>query len=291
MENLSFLDPQAAVDTLVGFLPKLAAALLVLLVFWVGARLSQPALRAALRRADFADTLIKLLVDNLYRFAVLVVGAIMAASQVGIDVGAAIAGLGVAGVALGFAAQDSVANTIAGFLIFWDKPFLVGQQITTQGRYGEVTNITMRTTRIRTANNIYIVVPNRQIIEDAILNHSLHGGLRVDVPVGIAYNEDISAAREALLAVARTAEGVSSSREPAVVVAELADSSVNLELRVWIEEAAREKAVYVALLEAAKVALDEAGIEIPFPHLQLAIDEFKEPVQAHLRELVTAGRG
>ncbi len=279
---IQLIDPERATTMVVAFLPRVVAAIIVLVGFWALARLTRPALTGILKRADFAEALVSLLVDNLYRFALMGVGLVMAAGQLGIDVAAALAGLGVAGIAVGFAAQDSLANTIAGFLIFWDKPFQPGDFITTQDRYGEVHNITMRTTRIRTVRNTYVVIPNRVIIEQPMVNHSLYGDVRVDVPLGIAYKEDVSAARQILLDVATRLDHVLSSPEPALVLKELGDSSVNLEFRLWIREARMEQPVRFAALEAAKRALDEAGIEIPFPHLQLFVEDVREPVWSEL---------
>ncbi len=286
----SLLDPNRVADMLLGFVPRLAAALIVFLLFWLLVRLTQPTLRALLRRADIAETLTKLLVDNVYRFVILGLGLVMAASQLGINVGAALAGIGVAGIAVGFAAQDSIANSIAGFLIFWDKPFQVGHYITAQGRYGEVRNITMRTTRIRTMENTYLVIPNRKMIEEALVNHSMYGETRVNVPLGIAYKEKIPQAREVLLKATRSLEGVMDDPAPAVVVTELGNSSVNLEVRVWIAEAADERRVFFGTLEACKLALDDAGIQIPFPHLQLFVDTVEDSVWQGAAALV-GGRG
>ena len=275
---LGFLDPEQLRRMAVDFTPKVIAALLVLLIFWLLVKVTRPTLRAVLRRARFAEALVKLLVDNVYKFTVLTIGLVMAASQLGIDVGAALAGIGVAGLAVGFAAQDSLANTIAGFLIFWDKPFQVGQFISTEDRYGKVTNITMRTTRIRTPDNVYVVIPNRELIENVLVNHSMYGETRVNVPIGIAYKENIARAREALLAAAKGTEGVSEDHAPDVVVQECGGSSVNLMVRVWVADAADERPVFFRTLENCKVALDEAGIEIPFPHLQLFVEDIRRRV-------------
>lgn len=261
-------------------LPKVVAAILVLVLFWVILKATQPALRIVLHRAHFADALIKLLVDGLYKGAVVLVGLVMAASQLGIDVSAALAGLGVVGIAVGFAAQETISNMIAGFLVFWDRPFTVGDFVTSQSKYGEVREITMRTTRIRTMENTYVVIPNRQIIGDLLVNHSMYGETRVNVPVGIAYKESIAAARDVLLPAVAAVDGVLTTPAPEVVAAELGDSSVNLQIRVWIGNAARERMVFFAVLEACKVALDAAGIEIPFPHLQLFVEDVKERVWA-----------
>lgn len=105
---------------LVAFIPKLLAAGVVFLIFWVFLRLSQRPLRNVLQRAGFVEALVRLFVDSLYKPAVLLFGIVMAASQLGINIAAALAGIGVVGVAVGLAAQETLANMIAGFLIFWD---------------------------------------------------------------------------------------------------------------------------------------------------------------------------
>ncbi len=278
MFDLPFLNREAVVSTLVASAPRVLAALAVLLVFWGLVRLTRPSLRRMLTTAGFQPALIRLLVDNLYTATLLIVGLIMAASQLGLNVGAALAGLGVAGIAVGFAAQETVANMIAGFLIFWDRPFKVGDFLTTQDRYGEVTEITMRTTRLRTLDHTYVVIPNRQIIGDMLVNHSMYGKTRVNVAIGIAYRERVAEAREVLLAAARGVEGVAADPPPTVVTTGLGASSVDLAVRVWVEDAAQEMPVMQRVLEAGKAALDEAEIEIPFPHLQVFLDDVKPPV-------------
>lgn len=270
-----FLDP--LIEQVVRWSPNLLAAVGILLGFWLLTRLTSPPLRKALRRAAFSASLTRLLVDNVYRIAILAVGVMMAAGQLGINVTAALASLGVAGIAVGFAAQDTLANTIAGFMIFWDKPFQVGDFISVSGEYGEVRDITLRTTRIRTADNTYVIIPNRQIIDAVLENHSMYGETRLKVPVGIAYKEDIAAARGILLEAVEGVEGVLEDPAPAVVVSELESSSVGLSVRVWVSEARDERPIYFATLESCKTALDDAGIEIPFPHLQLFLEDIREP--------------
>jgi small conductance mechanosensitive channel len=256
--------------------PRVVAAFVVLLVFWLVLRVARPLLRGALVRARFADALIELLVDGLFKGTLVVIALVTAASQLGINVTAALAGLGVAGIAVGFAAQETVANMIAGFLVFWDRPFKIGDYITTQDKYGRVQEITMRTTRIRTMENTFVVIPNKQVIGDLLVNHSMYGELRVNVAIGIAYKERIAEARAVLLPAIAQVPGVLATPQPDVVALELGNSSVNLQARVWIADAAQERPVSFEVLEACKVALDEAGIEIPFPHLQLFIEDVRE---------------
>lgn len=282
IESIDWLSSDALLAIAVAVLPRVLAALLVLLAFYVLLRGLQPALRSVLRRAGIADALIHLLVDGVVRGAIWVVALVMAASQLGINVAAALAGLGVVGIAVGFAAQETIANMIAGFLIFWDRPFRVGDWVSTQDRYGEVRDITLRTTRLRTHDNTFVVIPNKQVIGELLVNHSMYGESRVGVSVGIAYKESIDDARAVILDAVRGLEGVLATPAPSVVVDELGDSSVNLVVRVWVAEAVNEVPVKFRVVEASKKALDAAGIEIPFPHLQLFVDDVKERVWERL---------
>ncbi len=275
---LAQLDWSSLSTRFVEFLPKFLSAAVILLIFWLAFRLTRAGLSAVLRRAGFHETLVHMLVDNVYRFVLIIFGLVMAADQVGIDVGAALAGIGVAGIAIGFAAQDSLANMIAGFLIFWDKPFQVGDWVTVSEQYGRVSSITMRTTRIRTNNNTFVVIPNKNIIDEVLVNHSKHGETRIEVPVGIAYKESIPEARRVILDAVRSLKGVAEEPPADVVVEGLGSSSVDLKVRVWIDDAAVERPVTFRVLEAAKLALDAAGIQIPFPHLQLFVDDVEERV-------------
>ena len=294
-ELVQMLDVQALMTRLVEYLPRVGAALLILMAFWIGFRVVRRPLDAAARRMDLQETLRDLLVDKLFRYTVLLVAVVMAADQLGFNVGAALAGLGVAGIALGFAAQDSVANVIAGVLIFWDKPFQVGDWIETEGEYGKVSEITLRSTRIRTMRNTFVVIPNKRIIDATLENYSKHGALRVDVPVGIAYKEKVVEARRVLLDAVGSLDRIRPEPAPDVVVTELGGSSVNLAVRVWIESGEYHRAVSARVLEASKVALDEAGIEIPFPHLQVFVDDVQDRVWSGLSSVpalsVAPGQG
>ncbi|MEP7383968.1 MAG: mechanosensitive ion channel family protein [Gemmatimonadota bacterium] len=283
----SWFDAERARTLLTAAVPHMVSAVLILCVFWIAWRSTRPLLRKVLVRAGFAPTLIDMLIDGIWKATIVVVALITSASQVGINVGAALAGLGVAGIAIGFAAQETVANMIAGFLIFWDRPFKIGDYISTQDRYGRVQEITMRTTRIRTMENTYVVIPNKQIIGDLMVNHSLYGETRINIAIGIAYKEKIAEARAVLLPVINAVPGVLPNPAADVVALSLGDSSVNLQARAWIADASLERPTQFAILEACKVALDDAGIEIPFPHLQLFVDSISDNA---LRGLATLTR-
>jgi len=288
---LDYLDLGVLLTEVVGYLPAVFAALLMLGVFYLLYRLTRIPLRVVLLRAGLQEALVTTLVDSFYRLTVLTFACVMAADQLGINVGAALAGLGVAGIAVGFAAQDSLANIIAGFTIFMDKPFEVGDWVNVADKSGQVSRITMRSTRIRTRNNTYVVIPNKLIIDEVLVNHSKHGATRVDVSVGIAYREYIPQAREVLAQAAATVEGVLAKPAPEVAVVGLGGSSVDLEVRVWIDQAPQQEPIASRVVEAGKLALDAAGIQIPFPHLQLFVDDVEDRVWNKAALLPSMARG
>jgi small conductance mechanosensitive channel len=200
----------------------------------------------------------------------------MAASQLGINVGAALAGIGIVGVALGLAAPDTLANTIAGVVMLWDKPFAVGDYVTVRGQYGCVTGITLRSTRIRTQDNMLVVIPNKHIVDEVLVNHTQNGPLRLNIPVSIAYEEAVGAARVTLLDAVRAVPGVLVDREPEVVVDGLNENGVGLLVRIWIGGSAEETRVRFAAREACKEALVAAGIAIPYPQRRIVLENAAE---------------
>jgi len=279
MEKIwNLLDVDYIVTRVVAFLPDLLAAVFILFVFWLGYRISRKPLRLILQKAGLHENLIKLLVENIYKSVVVFFSIVTAGGQIGLNIGAMLAGFGVAGIAIGFAAQDSLANTIAGFMIFWDKPFEVGDWITLADQYGQASSITLRSTRIRTLNNTYVVIPNKRVIDEMLINHSKHGATRIEIPVGIAYKENIPEAKEVILKKMAEIEGILKDPAPDVVVTQLGASSVDMIVRVWIGDAKDEKPIFFKVMEECKLALDAAGIEIPYHHLQLFIENVEDRV-------------
>lgn len=283
---LELLDVSHLATQVVELIPSLVVAVIFVLFFWMAFRVTSVPLRGLLERAGLHSAIVHMLVDNIYRLALLSFGVLMALDQIGINVRAALAGLGVAGLAVGFAAQDSLANIFAGLVIFIDKPFLGGEWVTVAGQYGEVSEITLRSTRIRTLKNTYVVIPNKTIIDEVLINHSHHGAVRVDVPVGIAYKEAIPQAREVLLAAARELRDILSTPAPTIAVVGMGASSVDMEARVWIPNASQEERIRYEVMEASKLALDAAGIEIPYHHMQLFIEKIEDRVWEKARTLI-----
>lgn len=256
-------------------LSNLIPALLVAVAFWVVLRVSQSVIRGALHRSRRIDAGVQQLILRAARLSVLSFAVIMVLDQVGINVTALIAGLGIAGLALGFAAQDTVQNLIAGVTILLDRPFHVGDNIELHDTFGTVEEITLRTTRVRTLDNQMAILPNSNVISDKLINHSMLRALRVVVPFGIAYKEDPEEARRAVLATTEGDARLHPDYAPQVVVTELGDSSVNMALRLFLKDPQLEVPLRFEYLEKVFFALRAADIEIPFPHLQLFIDEAK----------------
>jgi len=255
-------------DRAIDFLPSLGAALVVLIVAFLLYRVTAGILRGLLRRTH-ADSAVQDIVLRLVKFLVFAFALVMAAGQLGFQVGSVLAGLGIVGLTVGLAAQDSLANLVAGITILWDRPFHIGDNVTIAGTYGQVRQIGLRTTRLLTVDQVDAILPNKMVINEKILNHTLTPQLRLNVPVGIGYDADIGAARQALLAAVAGHPQLAEDPKPKVVVKELGDSAVQLELRAWLRDPHKEREVFCELLELAKVTLDQAGIEMPFPQRTL----------------------
>ncbi|MFW6175398.1 MAG: mechanosensitive ion channel family protein [Acidobacteriota bacterium] len=253
---------------LVEWLPSVLAALIVLVAFVVFHRVLSGVLRRVMHRTR-ADPAAQEIAGRLTKYLVLGLGLLAAASQLGIQVGSLLAGLGILGLAVGLAAQDSLSNLVAGLTILWDRPFRIGDNVTVSDTFGKVQHIGLRTTRIRTVEQLDTILPNKEIINETIVNHTLNPMMRLGVPLSIAYKEDTREARRVLLEAVRGHELLLDRPEPKVVVTALADSGVELQLRVWLRDPFTEREATFAMLEIAKIALDEAGIEIPFPQRTL----------------------
>lgn len=256
-------------------LPNMIKAFLLFLVMYVIYRVFRSVLVKLMRASRKVEAGLESLLLKSLSIVAWVFITIMVFDQFGVDVTAFLAGLSIVGLALGFAAKDSLENFISGVTILIDSPFKVGDQIEIDGTYGTVDEITLRSTRMRTQNNEVMVMPNMLMINQKLINHSIMGILRVEVPFGIAYKESTSAARSVVLALVQGDPRISTDYPPKVVVEKLGDSSVDMILRFYITESILEIPLMAEYTEKVFVALKGAGIEIPYPHLQLFIDEAK----------------
>lgn len=262
------IDFQKLIDSVVQLLVENGLNLLfAIIVLLVGLRLVKYALkllRTAMDKANVDPTIVTFL-SSIAGVVLRVMLIVSIASMVGIETTSFIAVLGAAGLAVGLALQGSLANFAGGVLIIMFKPFKVDDTIDTGSNTGVVESISILTTKIRTFDNKLVICPNGQLANAVVTNLSAKDTRRIDIPVGIAYDSSIAKAREVMLRIAAEDARILKEPEPVVRVTELADSSVNLMLRVWT---AKDDLwpVYWEGLEKIKIAFDaEPDLSIPFP--------------------------
>ena len=256
--------------------PAVFQVYLLLLLLYVGWGALHYLIKRQTQRWSL-DASLELLLSNVLRAIWILVGLYLVFGQFGVNLLPILGGLGVVGLAVGFAAQDILGNLISGVTLLLDRPFRIGDWIRTQDNEGQVIGLTLRTTRIRTRDNEFVSIPNKEVANAVVVNLSQGGPLRLNVPIGIAYKEKVEDARKVLVAVMQQHPKVMDSPAPVILVSDLADSSVNLIMRFWVsdDDIASYPATAMQVREAAKEAIQQAGIEIPFPHLQVHIDGAK----------------
>lgn len=191
-------------------------------------------------------------------------------SRLGLDASGLIAALGGAGLAIGLALQGSLSNFAAGILIILFKPFKVGDYIVSQGNEGTVESISLLNTVIATGKGQVVTLPNANLFNNPITNYSVKEYRRLDVNVGISYDDDFDKAREVLLNVLEKNELVDDTQSKTVEILEFAASSVNLAVRCYVKNSDYWTA-YWQLYRAVKYALDDNNISMPYPHTEMII--------------------
>ncbi|SFR31201.1 small conductance mechanosensitive channel [Robiginitalea myxolifaciens] len=244
--------------------PKLIGAILVFIVgSWVIKKI-MGALRKVMNKSNYDESLQRFLL-NLLNWTLKVVLILVVVGQLGVDITTFAAVIAAAGLAVGLALQGSLSNFAGGVLIMIFKPYKIGDLIEAQGVLGVVKQIEIFTTKLSTPESKLAIVPNGAMANGNIINYTAQGKIRVDTVIGIGYDEDIQKAKEVLLEVLTSNPKVLKDPAPSVNVLELADSSVNFAVRPYATPDDYWD-VYFATYEGCKLALDKAGIEIPYPH-------------------------
>ena len=214
---------------------------------------------------------IEQLLQNILSVLLLVLGLASVMAQFGFDIVSLVAGLGIVGLAVGFAAQSTLANFIAGITILLEQSFQVGDWIHINENEGRVVLIALRTTHILTRDNITIIIPNSNVASSEVTNLTSKNFIRFDVRVRIAFEDDIETARQAILQVLANTEVVLSRPETSVSVAEIGEYGVFFIVRFWVKPAAvaRIPKIKETLREEIKHAFDHANISTPYPHMRL----------------------
>ena len=241
----------------------------------------QEAIRRAAQegREDELAPLITLLA-RIGRIVVILAGVIIFLSRLGINVTAFAAAIGLGGLAVSLAAKDTIADAIAGFIILVDRPFRIGDRIEIQGvgTWGDVVDIGLRTTRIRTRDNRLVIVPNSTIGANQVVNYTYPDPrYRIQSHVRVAYGTDIELARRVIVGTVREVEGVLRERPVEALYIEMGDSAMSIRVRWWIGSYEDTRRMFDRVHTALQRALDEAGIESPFPTQTLNLQVEGDP--------------
>jgi small conductance mechanosensitive channel len=240
---------------------------LIALAIFIGGRIVIGFVVRAIARTmekNDVDVTLTTFICNLVRIALLIVVIIAAIGQVGIQTTSFIAIFGAAGLAVGLALQGSLSNFASGVLIVLFRPYKVGDFVEAAGVSGVVTQVQILTTILKTGDNKQVIVPNSQIMDSIITNYSANDTRRVDMVIGVSYEDDLDKVRKTLEAIIAADDRVLKDPAPKIAVSALADSSVNFIVRPWCATS-DYWAVMFDLTEAIKKRFDEEGISFPFP--------------------------
>ncbi|WP_227671714.1 mechanosensitive ion channel family protein [Psychrobacter luti] len=214
---------------------------------------------------------IEQLLKNILSVLLLVLGLASVMAQFGFDIVSLVAGLGIAGLAVGFAAQSTLANFIAGITILLEQSFQVGDWVNINDNEGRVVVIALRTTHVLTRDNITVIIPNSNVASSVVINLTSKNFIRFDIRMRIAFEDDIDKAREVILQVLSESDVVLNRPETSATVDEIGEYGVFFIVRFWVKPAAvaRMPKIKEALREHIKRAFDAADISTPYPHMRL----------------------
>jgi small conductance mechanosensitive channel len=252
----------------IAILPNLALAVVIVLGAWLAARLARNLSSRLLRKVSNNESL-NYIGNTLVYIAVLSVGIFSALTVLHLDkaVTSMLAGVGIVGLALGFAFQDIAANFVSGVLISIRKPYTIGDLIDTNGKMGIVESINLRTTMIQDFQGQEVIIPNKDIFGSVLMNYTTYPKRRVDLSIGVSYGETLTQVRDIAIKAIHGLDMVDRDEEITLFYSSFGDSSINFDLRFWVNEVHQPKYL-VARSEAIiaiKRAFDREGISIPFP--------------------------
>ena len=261
--------------------PTFVGALVLLIVGWWFAGRAEQATSRLLGRQDRIDVMLGGVLSSLVRYGILILVAVAVLGQLGFQTTSILAVLGTAGLAIGLAMQGTLSNIAAGMMLLWLRPFRVGDYIDTGSAAGTVKVVGLFATELHSWDGVYQFVPNSELWNKRIVNYTRLPTRLVDLKFGVSYEDDLAKGQEVLLAVARADARAQAEPEPQVFVDALGDSAVVLRLRVWTANADYWP-LFRALTERGKLALEAAGLSIPFPQRDVHLKAGAAPAGADL---------
>ena len=239
-------------------------ALIVWLSFKLGNLVKRGVHAGLMRSGNQFSKLFRDMILSISRNVIIIIGVLIALSQVGISLAPLLTGLGIAGFIVGFALQDSLSNFASGMMILFYRPFDVGDTIAVVGARGKVSSMSLVNTTIRTFDNQSLIIPNNKVWQDVITNVTDQRQRRVDMVFGITYDEDIDRVEKILMDVVMADERVLKDPEPMIKVGAFSESSVDILVRPWVATADYWDVLW-DLNKVIKKAFDREGVTIPFP--------------------------
>lgn len=258
----------AWVREFIKLLPNLALAAVIVVLAWLLAKLVKRLVASLMGRVTDSRNLNRL-VSNCMYLVVLLVGVFGSLSVLHLDktVTSILAGAGILGLALGFAFQDIAANFLSGVIMAVQRPIRTGELVGTGEHLGVVEHIDLRTTELRNTQGIQVIIPNRDIFQKPLLNYTRNGTRRVDLTVGVSFGEDLEHVERITIAAVKSIGDLVPDKDVEVFYKEFSGSSINYELRFWIEASSNKhyNDMRSRAIKAIKAAYDKEGISIPFP--------------------------
>lgn len=279
MEFFGFtIDLAALTEDAISLLIKFAIAVVIFIIGkWLAKQVSGVS-QKLMSRSRLDDTVATFL-SNLIYWVLLVIVSLAALNKVGIQTTSVVAILGGMAVAIGLSLKDQLSNFAAGVLIVIFRPFVRGDFVKIGSYEGTVKEISLVNTHLTTLNNHEIIIPNGDITTSATLNYTSLPNRRVDITVGIGYSADIKTAKEVMLRLAKAHPLAFKDPEPVIRVTNLGDNSVDLTLNVWATNG-DWWTLQCDLLEQFKYALDDQGIDIPFPQRSVHVAGLEHLIKA-----------
>ena len=250
---------------------NIVLALVIFIIGRVAGKVITKLVRKLLTRANMDDILIDF-VCSILNTAILLFVIIASLNQLGVDTTSLIALLGAAGLAVGLALQGSLQNFASGVMLIVFRPFKAGDFVEAGGVSGTVEKISIFSTQMKTGDNREIIVPNGKIYGDTITNFSARDTRRIDMVFGIGYEDDLRKARDILRNLVDADDRILKEHETLIAVSELADSSVNFNVRPWVKSG-DYWAVKFDMNENVKLAFDENNISIPYPQMDVHVSK------------------
>ena len=254
------------------FVPHLIAAVVTFIISLFLSGLAAKWTRKSAKER-IGDPELTRLLTRLVRWSVLVLGTLVALEQINFDVTGFLAGLGIAGITVGFALQDIARNFVAGIILLIRQPFEIDDAVEVAGHAGTVLDITLRDTVIKTWDGVMEILPNADVFASSITNYSELPHRRRTVQVGLGYGQDVEQARNVFIESMRGVDGVLEEPAPEILTEGLGDSALTLAARLWVNQDTHNLfSVHSKVVEAINKAAEQEGIDLPYPTQTLRLE-------------------